>query len=75
MDTHTTTNTSADADRARRYRQRKRSGMLVLTVEANEVALAQALVDARLLKPQHIDNRPAITHAAQKLVDIFVRKK
>jgi hypothetical protein len=68
------TQANPDAVRARRYRQRQRNGMLVLTIEANETILAQALVEARLLRSEHIDNRPAIAHAAQKLMDIFARE-
>lgn len=67
--------TSSDRDRARRYRARRRGGILVLTVVANEVALTEALVDAKLLKPEYADNRPALEHAVQKLIDVFVREK
>lgn len=67
------TQANTDAARARRYRGRQREGVRVFRIAANEAALAQALIDARLLKAELIENSPAIAHAAQKLVDIFVR--
>jgi hypothetical protein len=63
------TQANPDAVRARRYRQRRRNGLKVSTVVWDEIKFPKALVAMRLLKPEHIDNGPAIEHSLQKLVD------
>ncbi len=72
MDARTPSSDTA-AIRAKRYRQRQRDGMIVLALQANEALLVDALVAMKLLKPEHIDNRLAIEHATQKMLDIFVK--
>jgi hypothetical protein len=44
------------AERVRRHRQRQRDGRVVLCVEAEEVALIEKLIVARLLDPTLADD-------------------
>jgi hypothetical protein len=59
---------STAADRQRARRQRLANGKIQLTIEADEVALVEALVEARLLEPVVDHDRRAIEAATQKLL-------
>jgi hypothetical protein len=48
---------SSVADRVREHRARKKSGVVLITIAADEAALASALVDAKLLDHNLADDQ------------------
>lgn len=64
---------SGDAARQRRRRERMRDGKIVLTVEADEVALTEALVVGGFLDPAHVDDRARIAAAVERLLGVVTR--
>jgi hypothetical protein len=65
MEMHTR---SANAERVHRTYVRRRSGTRVFSIEADEVALAEKLIEARLLDPVLADDCAAIEKAATQLI-------
>jgi hypothetical protein len=61
------------AERVRRHRQRQRDGRVVLCVEAEEVALIDKLIVARLLDPTMADDPQQVVAAVTRLLEIFSR--
>jgi hypothetical protein len=61
------------AERVRRHRQRQRDGRVVLCVEAEEVALIDKLIVARLLDPTMADDPQQVVVAVTRLLEIFSR--
>jgi hypothetical protein len=61
------------ADRVRRHRQRQRDGRVVLCIEAEEVALIDKLIVARLLDPTMADDPQQVVAAVTRLLEIFSR--
>jgi hypothetical protein len=60
------------SERVRAYRERQRAGLIQLTIEIDEIALPEKLVEAGLLSPARIDNRDAIIRAVEKLIAMFL---
>ena len=63
------------AVRMRRRRQRRREGLAVLPVEVDVIALADVLIEAKLLDPNLTDDRTALAKATTQLIEIFCREK
>jgi len=61
------------AERVRRHRQRQRDGRVVLCIEAEEVALIDKLIVARLLDPTMADDPQQVVAAVTRLLEIFSR--
>lgn len=59
------------AERQRRYRARRRSGLVTLSVECDEVGLAEMLVHVGYLSPADADERGALTRALEKAIADF----
>ena len=57
------------ADRSRRYRQRVSNGRLLVTVEIDDVTVPVALVAAGFLAADACDDRQAIAHAIQRVIE------
>ena len=66
---------SPEAVRAERAYRRRRAGLVVLPIEVDVVALADVLVEARLLDPNMADDRTALAKAATRLIEIFCKEK
>jgi hypothetical protein len=66
---------SANALRVSRAHQRRRAGLVVLPIEVDAVALADVLIEAKLLDPNLADDRAALAKATTKLIEIFCREK
>ena len=64
---------SSAAARQRRRRERERRGLVVLTIEVDEVALAEQLICAGFLAPAEVDNREAITAALERVVSLWAQ--
>jgi hypothetical protein len=62
---------SSVADRVREHRARKRSGVALITVAVDEVALVAALVEAGLLDVNMADDQGAIIDSVERLLEIF----
>ena len=60
-------------ERVRQCRARRKAGLAVFQIEADEVALADALVTAGLLSLDKVDDRKAVSAALRHAVEIFVR--
>ena len=60
---------SSHAARQKIYTQRRRAGRIIVSVEVDEQALTDALVTARLLSPLAVDDRVAIAHATEQLIE------
>jgi hypothetical protein len=63
--------TAAARQRARRARQR--DGKILLHVEADEVALTEALISGGFLDPAHVDDRDRIAAAVERLLAVVTR--
>src|SRR5262245_34423901 len=61
----------SSAEKQRAYRERRDAGRCVLSVEANEVDLAELLISAGLLSRDLEDNRAAIEAATAKLLQLI----
>ena len=61
------------AERVRRHRQRQRDGRVVLCIEAEEVALIDKLIVARLLDPTMAGDPQQVVAAVTRLLEIFSR--
>jgi hypothetical protein len=61
------------AARLRRHRERQKAGRLCVTVEIDEVALAVALIDAKLLPPELENDRAAIKRALEQAIDTWIK--
>src|SRR5215475_7130113 len=57
--------------RNRANRERLKAGRVIFAVEADHVAVAEALVAATLLQPALVDDHDAITRAVERLLQIF----
>jgi hypothetical protein len=66
---------SSVADRVREHRARKKSGVVLITIAADEAALASALVQAKLLDPNLADDQAAIAQATSRLIESFAMAK
>jgi hypothetical protein len=66
---------SSVADRVREHRARKKSGVVLITIAADEAALASALVDAKLLDHNLADDQAAIAQATSRLIESFAMAK
>jgi hypothetical protein len=64
---------SNGAQRQRRHRERTRAGLIVLQIEADEVALTEQLVIAGFLAPQDVEDRDAITAALERVVALWAQ--
>ena len=47
----------------------------VLPIEVDAVALADALIEARLIDPNMVDDRTALAKATARLLEIFCKEK
>jgi hypothetical protein len=61
---------TAAAQRQARRRQRRRNGRVLLVVEADEVALIEALIAAQLLDPLQADDKAALKVATERLLQL-----
>jgi hypothetical protein len=67
------------ADKMRRYRARRAAGKVVLSVEVDDVDLAERLVEAGFLPRRLVDDREALRQAAERylagtqVVDVHLR--
>jgi hypothetical protein len=61
--------------RVHRFRARSQRGRIVLAVEVDEVTLAAALIESRLLDPNEADDREALTQATETLLKIFAKEQ
>lgn len=59
------------AERQRRHRARARAGRVVIPVEADDVALAEALIAAGFLSPGRADDREALAEATARVLDVW----
>ena len=66
---------SPEAVRAERAYRRRRAGLVVLSIEVDVVALADVLIEARLLDPNMADNRTVLAKATTRLLEIFCKEK
>ena len=66
---------SPEAIRAERAYRRRRAGLVVLPIEVDVVALADVLIEARLLDPNMADDRTALARATTRLLEIFCKEK
>jgi hypothetical protein len=66
---------SPDAVRAAKAYQRRKAGLVVLPIEVDLVALADVLIEARLLDPNMVDDRTALAKATTRLIEIFCKEK
>jgi hypothetical protein len=66
---------TANAIRVSRAYQRRRSGLVVLPIEVDAVALADVLIEAKLLDPNMADDRTALAQATTRLIEIFCKDK
>jgi hypothetical protein len=64
---------SRSADRMRTLRARRQRGRVVLAVEVPDVELAERLVAAGFLDAATQDDRVALGHALERLVDALVQ--
>jgi hypothetical protein len=62
---------SAAADRMRRHRARRKAGRLRLTVEVDDVATPERLVEAGYLARSQMDDPAAIARALEQAVADF----
>jgi hypothetical protein len=69
MEMHTR---SANAKRVHRTYVRRKTGTRVFQIEADEVALAEKLIEARLLDPVLADDCAAVEKAAIQLIRIIL---
>lgn len=60
-----------EAIRAERAYRRRRAGLVVLPIEVDVVALADVLIEARLLDPNMADDRVALARATTRLLEIL----
>ena len=63
------------AERVAAYKNRKRRGEILLTLKADETALVDSLVAARILSPASEYDRKAISRAAERVLEIFTKEK
>jgi hypothetical protein len=63
------------SERVRAYRERRRAGLIQLTIEVDEIALPEKLVEAGLLSPARIDNRDAIIRGIERIVEMFLENR
>lgn len=54
------------AERQRRHRARQRRGLRVVTIEVDEISIAEALVQTGFLSPLNVDDPDAIKEAIEK---------
>lgn len=54
---------------------RRRAGLVVLPIEADPIALADVLIEARLIDPNMADDRTALAKATTRLIEIFCKEK
>lgn len=47
----------------------------MLPIEVDAVALADALIEARLIGPNMVDDRTALAKATARLLEIFCKEK
>ena len=66
---------SANARAVMRRYYRRKQGKVVLQVEVDEIALATALSESRLLDPNLADDRTALAEATARLLEIFCKEK
>jgi hypothetical protein len=66
---------SANAIRVSPAYQRRRAGVVVLPIEVDAVALADVLIEARLIDPNMVDDRRALATATGRLIEIFCKDK
>ena len=66
---------SPAAVRAAKAYQRRKAGLVVLPIEVDLVALADVLIEARLLDPNMVDDRTALAKATTRLIEIFCKEK
>lgn len=66
---------SPDARRAALAYRRRRAGLVVLSVEVREAALADALIADLLLDPNSADNKAAITKALARMIELYSMEK
>jgi hypothetical protein len=64
---------SSPADKQRAYRRRRGDGKIVLAVEVDEIAAAEALVTHGLLRRCDADDRRALGDAASRLIDLLAK--
>jgi hypothetical protein len=57
--------------RQRKRRERQRDGLIVLPVEVDAVALAEALIAAKFLQPQEYDDRDALRRRLEHVIRLW----
>jgi hypothetical protein len=62
---------STSAARMQVLRKRRRAGMILLVIEAEELSLIRALIEASLLDKDMADDHDHVQLAAQKLIQII----
>jgi hypothetical protein len=65
---------SSSAIRVQRFRKRQRSGCALFSIEANEAALIDKLIDAGILHPADADDHKAVEKALERAVLILIEK-
>lgn len=66
---------TAAADRVRRHRLRRMQGIRVFTIEIEEFAVIDALIDYKFLKEQDSENIKLVSAAISKLISEISSKK
>lgn len=57
------------AARQRRFRERRRRGVIPLTVEVDEVGLAEALIEAGEITPAEAEDREALARGLERVLN------
>ena len=65
---------ATSAERKRQYRQRRARGLRVFHIEADEVALGEALVHHGLLHPADIEDPRLVEKALAVVIDEWVAR-
>jgi hypothetical protein len=64
---------STVAQRVAQHRARRTAGRVVLQIEVDEIALADTLIEARLLDPDLAEDRTALAQATARLLKSLER--
>jgi hypothetical protein len=64
---------STSTQRMQVLRKRRRAGVILLVIEAEELSLIRALIEAGLLNKDMADDHDHVQRAAQRLIEIISR--
>jgi len=64
---------SSSAARMARLRERHRTGRIPLSIEVDEVALTETLIEHGLLDRAQADDRLALAKAVEHVLDVLIR--